>query len=360
MRRPPLHAASARQASTPVARRSARARRAAVRNRVLSITLAPIGSLAIILALVSGCDKARELLEAGQPAVPPQVSPEEALNLDADPVVLFQVFGERSAPRMIPIAAIRNGTLESIRLDGNGWQRFDQRFLRGGKQYALYHAGRNRGEVVVGQGMWEHDESLYSLPGCHTLTPIASVALRAEVRGGFTVELLASNGVLGAQRSVGTVNHAEAVAIAKRVAGEVGIGAGLSRPLLDSLDFHARAINTGGSAPTIIASFIDPHAEHARSSAVRTPHLFLIADPDRYGSYRATYTHAMYGALAHTEYRRFFDHLDLTGNGVDEIIVEGWQFGGDTFLAVLALSDGIWQEIFRTRSNWCLDERPNG
>ncbi len=327
---------------------------------MLSIALAPIGGLALILALVSGCDKARELLEAGQPAVPPQVSAEEALDLDADPVVLFQVFGERSAPRMIPIAAIRNGTLESIRLDGDGWHRFDQRFMRGGKQYALYHAGASRGEVVVGRGMWEQDESLYSLPGCRTLTPIASVALQAEIRGGFTVELLASNGALGAQRSVGTVNHAEVAAVAKRVAGEAGIGSGLSRPLLDSLDFHARAINTGGSAPTIIASFIDPLAAFARSSAVRTPHLFLIADADRHGSYHATYTHATYGPLAATEYRRFFDHLDLTGNGVDEIILEGWQFGGDTFLAVLALRDGFWQEIFRTRSNWCLDERPRG
>ncbi len=360
MRRPPLHAAPARQAYHSVARRSARGRRAAVWNRVLSLLLAPIGSLALILALVSGCDKARELLEAGQPSVPPQVSPEEALDLDADPVVLFQVFGERSAPRMIPIAAIRNGTLESIRLDEEGWHRFDQRFLRGGKQYQLYHAGRSRGELVVGQGMWERDESLYSLPGCRTLTPIASVALQAEVRGGFTVELLASNGLLGIQRSVGTINQTEVAAVAKRVAGEVGRNAGMDRPLLDSLDFHARAINTGNSAPTIVASFIDPLAEHARSSATRTPHLFLIADADRHGSYNATYTHATFGALARTEYRRFFDHLDLTGNGVDEIILEGWQFGGDTFLAVLALRDGSWQEIFRTRSSWCLDERPRG
>lgn len=327
---------------------------------MLSIALAPIGGLTLILALVSGCDKARELLEAGQPAVPPHVSPEEALDLDADPVVLFRVFGERSAPRMIPIAAIRNGVLESIRLDGEGWHRFDQRFLRGGKHYALYHAGGSRGEVVVGEGMWENSESLYSLPGCQTLTPIASVALQAEMRSGFTVELLASNGALGAQRSIGHVNQAEVTAVAKRVAGEAAIRAGMSRSLLDSLDFHARAINAGGSAPTIIASFIDPLAEHARSSAVRTPHLFLIADSDPQGSYHATYTQATYGALAHTEYRRFFDHLDLTGNGVDEIIIEGWQFGGDTFLAVLALRDGVWQEIFRTGSNWCLDERPRG
>jgi hypothetical protein len=43
---------------------------------------------------------------------------------------------------------------------------------------------------------------------------------------------------------------------------------------------------------------------------------------------------------------------------VDEIILEGWTYGGDTFLTVLGWKNGKWSEVYRARSNWCLDERP--
>ena len=41
---------------------------------------------------------------------------------------------------------------------------------------------------------------------------------------------------------------------------------------------------------------------------------------------------------------------------MDEILLEGWQFGGDTFLTVLGWKNGKWGEVYRARSNWCLDE----
>ena len=46
----------------------------------------------------------------------------------------------------------------------------------------------------------------------------------------------------------------------------------------------------------------------------------------------------------------------MTGDGVDEILLEGWQFGGDTFLTVLGWKNGKWGEVYRARSNWCLDD----
>lgn len=316
--------------------------------------------LALILAGASGCDKAKDLLQAGQAAVPPQVAPEEALKLDAHPIILFQIFGERSAPRMIPIAALREGRLDTIRLDQRGWSRFDELYLRAGVSYTIYNGGQSRGKLTVNQGMWERPESIYSLPGCRTLTPIAAVSVNADVRGSFTVELLASNGELGAPRTGPVPSTAQISALTRRLAAEAGETVGISQALLDSLDFHARAINTGRQYPTLIASFIDPSAETARSSTARAAHMFMVADADVEGNYYSTYVHATNGPLAGSEYRRFFDHLDVTGDGLDEIIVEGWQFGGDTFLAVLELRDTGWQEVFRTRSNWCLDERPRG
>ena len=75
------------------------------------------------------------------------------------------------------------------------------------------------------------------------------------------------------------------------------------------------------------------------------------------GKYHATFSHRINGPLAAAAFRRYFDHLDIDSDGVEEIVLQGWQFGGDTFLSVLGWREGKWQEIYRTRANWCLDER---
>jgi len=82
--------------------------------------------------------------------------------------------------------------------------------------------------------------------------------------------------------------------------------------------------------------------------------MFVIADKDATGTYRATFAHKVFGPLGETEFRRYLDHLDLTGDGVDEIILEGWRFGGKTYLAILGFKAGKWEEIFRSRSDWCV------
>jgi hypothetical protein len=86
-------------------------------------------------------------------------------------------------------------------------------------------------------------------------------------------------------------------------------------------------------------------------------HLFFIAEMDSTGHYRATYLHRVNGPLETAAFRRYSDHADITGDGIDEIVLEGWQYRGDTFMLVLAYSGGDWTEVFRSRPNWCLDER---
>ena len=61
-------------------------------------------------------------------------------------------------------------------------------------------------------------------------------------------------------------------------------------------------------------------------------------------------------------YRRFVDHLDLDGDGVDEVVLEGWQYGGDTYPMILRYKDGLWREVLRGASSWCIDPqlKPDG
>jgi hypothetical protein len=317
-------------------------------------------ALATILMVATGCDKAKEFVRAGQTAGPPLLSPGEELDLASKPDVLFQVFGESGDPRMVPIAAIVRGELTPIRLSASGWHKFDEMYQRPGKSYSLYQSGVVSGTVDVKRGMWsDTSDALYALPGCATLTPMASVKVNGRPASEFTLEFLASStSAMGKPRAGAVMKQDSVNRIARAVARDVATSVGIKAAKLDSLIFHALAFYTGASAaPTIIASFIDPSAEHPASIATRTTHLVVIADKDSSGAYRATFSHRINGPLAAAAFRRYFDHLDVDGDGVDEIVLQGWQFGGDTFLSVLGWRERKWQEIYRTRANWCLDER---
>jgi hypothetical protein len=293
----------------------------------------------------------------------PVIPPSAQLDLAAHPTILFEVFGETNDPRMIPVAAIENGKLKRILLSAGGWHRFDAIYLRSGMTYPLYDDGRAAGTVDVRQGMWEKPaDPIYTLPGCHTLTPLAAVTAHPlHAAPSFTVEYLATTTPVGRDHPPSTLRPAEVQAIARRVSAQVARDAGIDPKRLDSLDFHAVAFNSGATpAPTIVASFIDPAAENSTSTAETTTHLFVIADRDSANAYHATFIHRVDGPLGTADFRRYVDHLDLTGDGVDEIVTEAWVYGGDTYLSVLTWRGGRWQELYRTRGQWCLDAAERG
>ena len=317
-----------------------------------------VATLVTIVTVVTGCDKAKGFIGGDRPA-PPEVAPSEALNLAARPDILFQIFGEKEDPRMIPIAAIENGELKTITLSSTGWRQFDAMYLRRGKSYTLYEDGRARGTVTVRQGMWERpDAPLYTLPGCEALTPLASVTVSGLAKSSYTVEALASSVERSRARGSSSLSDADLRRTGRQVALEAGARETVDAKTLDALDYRAVAINTGTTdAPTIVASFLDPTASDAGSASSNTVHLFVIADRDADG-YTPTMSHVINGPLSSAVYRRFFDHLDLTGDGIDEIIAEEWRIGQETSLLVLAWAGTKWREIFRGRSSWCLDEVP--
>ena len=314
--------------------------------------------LATILIVATGCDKAKEIASAAtsgrgaQAAEPPAA---EQLDLSRKPNILFQIFGEKDDPRMIPIAVLKGGTVKQISLSASGWRQFDALYQRNGSSYHIYRDGRLVGTARVKQGMWEvPDQPLYSLPSCQQLTPLSSVVAEGNVSPGFTVELFATAARIGSARGK-SYTASQASTTARAVARSVAAANDIAPATLDSLDFRGVAIVTGATAePTIIASYIASNAEERANSDGTTTHIFAIADRTAAG-FEPSYLHAVNGPAASAEYRRYVDHLDLTGDGVDEIILEGWQYGGDTQVLVLGYRGGRWTEIFRGRPNWCLD-----
>lgn len=315
--------------------------------------------LATTLILALGCDKAREM--AGMPASTTQAEAAEAsaprLDLTTRPDILFQVYGDREDPRMIPLGVLRNGTIEPIILGSAGWRQFDSIYGKPGAAYTIYEGGRSIGNATVRQGMWEEGrEPLYTLPSCELLVPQSAVKLSQGVGSAYTVSLFASSRALG-DAAAARMSAAEAAPIAREIGAAVAVKAGISPSELDALEFRAVAVQTGATAaPTIIATFIDRRSDEQSSSGERTVHVFAIADrPPGAPGYQPTFVHTLSGDASTGNFKRYVDHLDVTGDGQTEIVVEAWQYGGDTHLAFLQYRNGAWADVFRARPSWCLD-----
>lgn len=309
--------------------------------------------LATMLTGALGCDKASAVLrrEEAQPVV-------DQLDLSTRPEILFQVFGDPSDLRLLPIAAIIEGKPTAIGLSPDGWRRFDETYTRSPVTYPVYRDGRAVGSVRVRQGMWEKSEPVYALPQCVSHLPLASVTLGSEVQVGAEVELLASTSRLASPSTISAPVVPDLDARARTLGGLGARMGSLAPSRLDRLEQRAQAVSTGaGAGITMIVSYMDAQIE-TRSKDAETAHLFVIG-LEREGALYPAYAHSAMGRVDEVEYRRFLDHLDLNGDGVDEIVLEGWKRGGDNSLIILGIAEGEYREIFRSRSRWCLDETPS-
>ena len=314
--------------------------------------------VATILTVATGCDKLKAVAGGSASAAPAPVA--NALDLSQHPDILFQVFGERGDTRIIPLAALTDGAIKPINLAPEGWQRFATQYEKSGTMYKLYDNGREVGSAKVKQGMWEKPNApLYKLPNCEVLIPLATVTLNTRVDLGYTVDLLASSAQISPPRLGPAIAAAELNRIAHQLGYRVGEGEGISPKAIDRLEFRSFAVYTGAtSAPTVIASFIDGGSDGA-DDAAQSRHIFVIADRKNGGEYTPTFSHAFAAATDSDEYRVYLNHLDLTGDGMQEILVEARQVGGGASVTVLSYQNGGWTEVFRSRSGWCLDNGSN-
>jgi hypothetical protein len=309
--------------------------------------------VATILTVAAGCDKLKAAAGGSASATPAPVA--DALDLSQNPDILFQVFGERGDTRIIPLAALINGAIKPINLAPEAWRQFAAKYEKSGTTYTLYDNGRDVGTATVKQGMWENAAApLYKLPNCESLLPLATVHLNTRVDLGYTVDLLASSASVTPPPPGPALAAAELNRLAHELGYRVGEGEGMSRKAVDNLEFRSFAVFTGATAaPTVIASFVDAGSEGADEAQSR--HIFVIGDSKDGAPYAPTFSHAFAAATDDDEYRIYLNHLDLTGDGVQEIVVEARQVGGGAAVAVLGYQNGSWVEVFRSRSGWCLD-----
>jgi len=309
-----------------------------------------------LLAPLQGCGgKSKKALAAD--AIAPDGAP--ALDLASRPQLLFQVFGDRDNQRMVPLAAVVKGAIKPIGLTPSGWRTLDSLYFSPGAKYPVYNDGVAVGEVVVTRGMWTNGgKTLYPLQGCSALRPLAAVTITLKpARTDPFAELVASSTPL-AQRGPfkGKLPSESDVAGMGREFGRgIARTARIPASELDSLDFHARLLITGAASdPTLLVSFIDPKAGDLAPGTGHTTHLFALGEKTG-AAYEPTYRHSVSGDGKSVEFQRIIDHLDVSGSGVDDLILEAWRYGSENDVVVLSFRAGRWRETVRAKQSYCLD-----
>jgi hypothetical protein len=286
-----------------------------------------------------GCDKRA----SGEPVIVRQTS------LAGKPTMLFLLFGDRADPRLLPVAMTAQGRIAPIALDNTGWRKFDDLYFAAGAAVPVYRDGQIVTESRIRRGMWSEKEPLYKLPGCRQLHPLAAVSLDSLSGRAPVVELLATSAPLPlpAPRRATTD---EALDSARVLTARTAQREGIDRAERGDLDMTVQAIHTGvTSSPTLIGSYM----ERSGGSAARNTHqLFVLGDSTAAGYAQSLLYLARDSA---PEFRRLIDHLDLNGDGIDEIVLEGWLDGGDSHLLIFQYVAGRWKEAARSATSWCGD-----
>ena len=292
-----------------------------------------------MLTAALGCDK--QAVGETAPAVP-------QTSLAGKPTVLFLVFGDVNDPRLLPIATVGHGRIVPITLDADGWRKFDGLYFKAGAMVPVYRNGASLGNAVVRRGMWDGGEPLYKLPGCRALRPLAAATLAATPSDLVTLELLGTSDALPSP-GARAVLPPEAADSARELAARIAGREGLTATDRADLELTVNAVQTGATpSPTLVGSY----SERGGGSGRGARHVFMLADAvgERYD---ASFVHVARDSIP--EFRRLIDHVDLTGDGIDEMILEGWLAGGDTYLVIMKHEGKQWREVARGGTSWCAD-----
>jgi hypothetical protein len=303
-----------------------------------------------ILALAAGCDKAK-------PAKDAELPPPPTFDVATKPPLVFQAFGSLDSTRLVPIAVIVDGVVKPITLPDAEWRRLDSTYFQPGTQYEVYRDGQAAGTVTVTRRMWEPDsEPLYALPGCRDARPMAAVTLKTTVPLDPAFEFLSLS--VPRASAAGSTALRDLVGTARALAITALKGEQLDDTDIDTAAFSARAIHVAGNAkPTVVASQVDPNAGDAGPGAGHTTHFLVFGDDTDGKGYQVSYRHLESGEARLVEFQRLLDHLDLTGDGTDEVFVESWRYGSDNDLVMLTRANGKWHEALRVPQVWCVRKR---
>lgn len=255
--------------------------------------------------------------------------------------VVFAVSRTDAGASIEPVVIYRRGAFLKPPIDDEAASKaFVKEYFRTGRQYRLLFGGGDAGTATVLK---------YNEPGCVSLNAEASVQTGARL-GGQVQALAVSNASVGRQassrRAPTDAERASALALARAAYSKNGVGASLVGKMEVS-NLTATDLDGDGGFE-LVGSF---KIENNAGQTADTYALFMIFEPDAAGLKPAlTWFHR--GGEADAEERHLVDFVDLDGDGVAEVVAEGFYYESNDYV-IYKRRQGRWLSVYQGGGGGC-------
>jgi len=268
------------------------------------------------------------------------------VNAQRDPpskdTVIFSLrkFDDTQPIYMEPIVIISGGkyTAPPVDADEDVTKKFTSTYFRMGRQYRVVFGGGDAGTLTVQKSVE---------PGCVGLGAEATAETTARL-GGQVKALAVSSEKIGrgksSRRAPTEEERAAALEVARWVYGQRGVGAALVKKM-QTTNLTAIEIDRDGKVE-LIGSFNIEGAKNVMYS------LFVIFEPADTGKFKAAWHWYHKGAEDAYEDRSLLDAVDLDGDGIAEVIVDGYYYESNDYI-IYKRTAGIWRPIYKGGGGGC-------
>ena len=257
--------------------------------------------------------------------------------------VVFAVSKSDAGVTMEPVVVYRGGAFVKPPVEESeaASSAFVKEYFRAGRQYRLLSGGGDAGTLTVVK---------YAEQGCLGLN--AEVTVQTTARLGGQVQALAvSSATVGRQassrRAPTDAERASALTLARAAYTKNGLGASLVKQM-EVVNLTATDLDSDGSAE-LVGSF---RVENKTGQNVGVTYtLFMIFEPEG-GGFKPALTWFHRAAAEEHEQRDFVDQVDLDGDGVAEVIAEGFYPEANDYI-IYKKRQGRWVSVYQGGGGGC-------
>jgi hypothetical protein len=256
--------------------------------------------------------------------------------------VVFAVSRTDAGASIEPVVIYRRGVFVKPPIDDEAAaSAFVKEYFRAGREYRLLFGGGDAGTTTVVKN---------NEPGCVGLNAEASVQTSARL-GGRVQALAVSPASVGrpqgSRRTPTDAERASALTLARAAYSKNGVGAALVKKMevgnLTATDLD------GDGGFELVGSF---RIENNTGQTADTYALFMIFDPDGGGGLKPALVWFKRGGEADAAERYLVDQVDLDGDGVAEVIAEGFYYESNDYI-IYKKRQGHWVSVYQGGGGGC-------
>lgn len=278
---------------------------------------------------LTSCDAIKERFRA-QPDLKWQ---QDSTIIAGQPTLLFRIIpNSDTAAWAVPIATIGAQGFHQLDLGRRGRRLLDLEYMHSGSPLIGVHQGRQTPGVSLIRGMWEPTPLDTSLNCTAAFARLTNRNIH-----------LATNKPPAPLTYSGQLGAAELQAELNKIPLLIAPTVGIATSMLQRYERTVHQVESGsGPSPSIVVVYNDPEvvADSVPEMGERPRHFVVILDKGTFG-YRPSFTFKSVGK-ERSPRLRFLDYMDVTGDGMAEIIF-GYQW--PQLVQILKFEAEAWRRL---------------